>query len=500
MTNRQFMKRREFIKSSAWLGTAFLAPFTSLGCASASPPLQPLDFPVAPGSRILLKNVRIVDVEDDRIIFPGHILLRDQAIEQISEYSDFPPAELTLDLQGKYAIPGLINGHCHLTLPGAADLGLGFLLAWGRQCERNAEECLRHGVTTVRDMLGFPGKLEEMKKNIASGKMLGPRILRGIGIQVRGGYGLDFALLGGEKMVRAIRSVAEVKEQVSRACEDGADFIKTFLQYTKLWIPTPALPVLSDAELIAIQQEAEKHGKVVAVHHTSVEGFRKNLRAGIQSFEHMPRDQELTDTDVEAFVKSGAGINPTASVAWALSFPRNGDPYADAPEVKQIIEDKKARLPKILDEFAEESIRKTALENYRKLSDPDYFEHWHLMITPEPKIFTAAAVIGSRNLHRLVRAGALVGCGNDGGIPFDFPGAMALEMGILQRSGLPPKDILRMATINNAKIIRMSDRIGSLKKGKLADIVILAENPLADIENLGKVEKVFFEGKLKYST
>ena len=57
--------------------------------------------------------------------------------------------------------------------------------------------------------------------------------------------------------------------------------------------------------------------------------------------------RSLTDTDVEVFVKSGAGINPTASVAWALSFSRNGDPYADAPEIKQIIEDKKARLPKI---------------------------------------------------------------------------------------------------------------------------------------------------------
>jgi imidazolonepropionase-like amidohydrolase len=494
------MERREFIKSSAWLGAAFLSQLTPLGCVSAGPPRKPLDFPVAPGSRILLKNVRIVDVEGNRIIYPGQILIRGQGIEEILENPVPPAAELTLDLQGQYAIPGLINGHCHLTLPGAADLGLGFLLAWGRQCERNAEECLRHGVTTVRDMSGFPGKLEEMKRNIASGKMLGPRILRGIGIQVPGGYGVDLALLGGVKMLRTIRSAAEVKEQVARACADGADFIKTFLQYTKLWIPTPALPVLSDEELAAIQKEAEKHGKVVAVHHTSVEGFRKNLRAGIRSFEHMPRDQELTDADIEAFVKSGAGITPTASVAWALSFPRNGDPYADAPEVKQILEDKKTRLPQILDEFAEESIRKIARDSYRKLSHPDYYEHRHLMITPEPRIFTAAAVVGSRNLRRLFQAGALVGCGNDGGIPFDFPGAMALEMGILQRSGLLPRDILRMATVNNAKILNLSDRIGSLQKGKLADIVILSANPLEDMENLWKVEKVFLEGKLKYST
>ncbi|MCX5858604.1 MAG: hypothetical protein NT056_01695, partial [Proteobacteria bacterium] len=196
------MERRDFIKSSAWLGAAFLSQLTPLGCVSASPPRKPLDFPVAPGSRILLKNVRIVDVEGNRIISPGQILIRDQVIEEILENPVPPAAELTLDLQGQYAIPGLINGHCHLTLPGAADLGLGFLLAWGRQCERNAEECLRHGVTTVRDMSGFPGKLEEMKRNIASGKMLGPRILRGIGIQVPGGYGANLNRLGGLKMGR----------------------------------------------------------------------------------------------------------------------------------------------------------------------------------------------------------------------------------------------------------------------------------------------------------
>ena len=149
---------------------------------------------------------------------------------------------------------------------------------------------------------------------------------------------------------------------------------------------------------------------------------------------------------------------------------------------------------------SKEGIKEIALKYFKRYSDPEYFDRWHLMPTPEPKLFNAGAVIGYQNLRRLAEAGAFMGCGNDGGVPFLFPGGMALEMGILQRSGIRPGDILKMATINNAKILRMSDRIGSIQKGKLADIVILSANPFEDTENLWGIEKVFLEGQLKFSS
>ncbi len=492
--------RRDFLKYSSVFGSAVISNITSLGCVSLSKPLKPAKFPVPPGSGLLLKNGRIVDVEEDRIVYPGHILIRDKIIEEVSEDSDIPPADITIDLQGSYVMPGLINNHCHLTFPGVTDLGIKFFLSLGRQIDRNAEECLRHGVTTVRDMLGFPDVIERMKRDIAKGRLLGPRILRGTAIQVKGGYGSPFSWLGGDSMISIVGSGQEVRDAVKRACDEGADFIKTFLQYNQLWIPTNPIPVLSDEELFAIKDEAERHGRVVAIHHTNIEGFRRALRAGIPSFEHMPRDELLTDTDIGAFVKKGFSIIPTASVAWALSYRRNGDPYSDHPDVTEIIENRMGRLEKMLDEFAEEGIKEIALKYFKRFSDPEYFDRWHLMLTPEPKIFNSAAVIGNQNLHRLAKAGALMGCGNDGGVPFLFPGGMALEMGILQRSGIRPKDILKMATINNAKILRMSDRIGSIQKGKLADIVILSANPFEDTENLWGIEKVFLEGQLKFSS
>lgn len=493
------MKRREFIKYSTTLGVISLFDVANTGCAELTPKLKSPEFRIPDGAGLLLKNLNLVDVKEGKIIYPSHILIRKKTIEDISYGNERPECEITLDLNGKYAIPGIINAHCHLTLPGAFGLRLKFLTSLKRQIERNAEECLRHGVTTIRDMLGFPSALDALQKAIADGRLLGPRILRNTAVQVDSGYGEALSIIGGKRMIIGIKSAEEARKAVKYACHNNADFIKTFLQFNQLWLPGKSLPVLDDKMLRAIVAEAENHGKTVALHHTSVEGFRRALMAGVHSLEHMAIDNLLTDEDIELLLKSNAGIIPTASVAWALAFRRNGDPLSDAKEVQEIIKDRGERIVSHLDEFAEPVVKEVALAYLAKFSDPSYFDEKHLMLTPDPKFFNSAAVVGNRNLLRLVEAGALVGCGNDGGIPFVFPGSMTLEMGILQRVGIKPADILKMATINNAKILRMHDRIGSISKGKLADLVILSANPLEDITITASIEKIFFEGTLKYT-
>jgi len=492
------MNRREFLKYSAlWAASSGIA---SGGCVTLSKPLKPAAPLLSPGESLLLTNCNVLNVEDGTIISPGHILIRDKHIEGVFHRSDIPRANRTLDLKGLYVIPGLINNHCHLTIPGISGVSLKLLGSIKRQIERNVEECLRHGVTTVRDMLGHAGAIEGLRKRISQNKLVGPRIVRGAAIQIDGGYFAILSLVFGARGMRIVHSQNEAQEAVDRAHKEGADFIKVFLQYNELLIPAVPLPVMSDQELSAVRYEADNFGLVTAVHHTTLEGFRRALKAGIPSLEHMPVDGEFSGADIEEFVRRGFGIVPTDSVAWALSYKRNGDPNSESPEVAEIIEDREKRLEALLDEFAEEEIKRISMKYFRKFSNPDYFDHRHLIPCPEPRSFNAAAVIGRKNLLTLVRAGALIGCGNDGGIPFLFPGMMGLEMSLLQLIGVKPKDILKMATVNNAKILRMSDKIGIIKKGALADLVVLSANPLDDIANLSRIEKVFFEGQLKYSS
>ena len=493
------MNRREFLKTSALLGTALASPLALPGCASLSHRVKPAEFPLSPGESILLTNGRIVDVERSRIVSPGHIFIRDALIQEISTGSDVPKADISIDLGGHFVIPGLINSHCHIMLPCVLHFGPKTFFNLKRQAQRNAQECLRHGVTTVRDMFGLTGMINDLRREISSGRLLGPRILKCTAIQVPGGYNAGLDLIAGPESLRIVNSPGEASAAVAGAVARGADFIKVFLQYNSLWIPTPPLNVMDREILTAIREEADRHGRTVACHHKTIEGFRAALHTGIHSLEHISADEIIPDREIEEYVKKGLAISPTMSVAWGLSYERHDDPYRDRPIVREILEDRRKKLERMLDEFTEEPIKNIAMKVYHRYSDPDYFERKHLLPPLEPKLYTSTAVNGKENLLRMVKAGIVMGCGNDGGVPWIFPGGLALEMNLLQQLGVSPPEILKMATINNAKILRMEDRIGAIRKGTIADLVVLSGNPLKDTQNLWKVEKVFFEGRLKYS-
>jgi imidazolonepropionase-like amidohydrolase len=106
---------------------------------------------------------------------------------------------------------------------------------------------------------------------------------------------------------------------------------------------------------------------------------------------------------------------------------------------------------------------------------------------------------GYSNLKKMNQAGILIGCGIDAGMPFCYFGGNYREYEILQRIGFSNIEILRCATINNAKILRVEDKTGSLETGKYADIVILEKNPLEDIRALRKPYMVFKQGEMMFS-
>ncbi len=491
------MDRRQFLQLSAALALG-----TAAGSCARLTPRQTRPEPLTrPEESLLLTHCTVVDVVSGQALPDRAVLIQNHRIQQV-----FPPeaprpagVHRVLDLQGAFLMPGIINAHCHMTLPGGFGFGLGTLLAYTRQLERHAEECVKHGVTTVRDMLAVSDFLADLRQKIGHGEILGPRIHWSAAMDVDDGYTDRMIVYFKEKPFwYKVGTPQQGRRAVQQAVDRGADFIKLFQQPRELVMPGETVPVMDLATTAAIQEEAEKHGKYVALHHTTLDGLNMGLAAGVPSLEHMTTDQGIPEAAARKILDNRHTLVPTASVAFALAYARAGDPNWGKGFSVRIAQERPRYMPDLIEEFCEPELCASTQKYYHRLCDPASFERWHLLPWPDPTVMNAAANDGAVNIRELYRAGAIFGCGNDGGVPLIFPGAMYLEMQLLEEQEIKPADILRMATINNARLLRRESDLGTVEAGKLADLAVFVENPLETMKHLQKPEMVFLDGRLAY--
>ncbi|MEW6076458.1 MAG: amidohydrolase family protein [Thermodesulfobacteriota bacterium] len=491
------MNRRQFLQLAALaaMGTA------TNSCARLSPRRVAPEPLARPEDYLLLTGCSIIDVARGIALKDHALLIRNRRIAAVLPPEAERPAaaDRTLDLKGAWVMPGIINAHCHMSLSGAMGFGPGMIMAFERQLERNAEECVRHGVTTVRDMLSMGVFLEDLRHKIGRGDVLGPRIQWSSALDVRDGY-TDRMLPFFKKTPfwQPVDTPEEGRLAVRRAADRGANFIKLFQQPRELLMPGSTIPVMDGTTVRAIQDEAERLGKYVAMHHTTLDGLMTGLDAGVPSLEHMATDKGIPEAAARRIIDNGHTIIPTASVAFALAYPRHGDVNWGKGFSVRIEQERRQSMPALIEEFCEPELAGSTLKYHRRLCDPASYESRHLFPWPDPTVMNAAANDGALNTIDLYRAGVTFGCGNDGGVPLIFPGAMVLEMRLLEEQGMRPADILRMATLNNARLIREEDNLGSVEPGKLADLVVFRDNPLETVQNAARPEMVFMGGRLVY--
>jgi imidazolonepropionase-like amidohydrolase len=101
-----------------------------------------------------------------------------------------------------------------------------------------------------------------------------------------------------------------------------------------------------------------------------------------------------------------------------------------------------------------------------------------------------------RNTRKLAAGGVLIGVGSDGGSTLDFPGLMThREIELLVEAGLSPMDALVAATRNGALALRKGDELGTVEPGRLADLTLVSANPLEDVRNLRKIDRLMLNGE-----
>jgi imidazolonepropionase-like amidohydrolase len=415
----------------------------------------------APDSTIVIRGNRIVAVGPTRAI-------------------SAPPGATIIDARGKWVVPGLIDAHVHFfqsgnlyTRPDAADFNA--WIPYAKEVARNQARLpatfkvwLASGVTTVVDV-GGPFWNFDMR-DMADRTPAAPRVVvAGPLISTIDDPPLDL----GDPPIIKITSPDEARALVRRELARKPDYIKVWFIYRFGGDLTA-----QEAIVKATADEAHAAGIPLAVHATQLATAKAALRAGadylVHSVDDMPVDEEFL-----ALAKARRVVYcPTL-------FVHEGYQYALSNRWKPTQAELRLADPQILAVMSD-------LERMPREMIPGRVAS--LMANPPPVKVPEAAM---RNLRVVWDAGIPVAMGTDAGNIGTLHGPSVFrEMALMQEAGLTPLEVLRSATVNGAKAARRESNIGTIAPGRLADLVIVHDDPLRDPQNLSHIYRVLKDGNV----
>jgi imidazolonepropionase-like amidohydrolase len=397
-----------------------------------------------------IRTRRLLDVRSGRWLIDQWLIVdADGRIEAVVDHDEVgEDARPDLDLDG-WTVPGLIDAHSHQigefesTSVPATDTSAAEEALTG---VRNAAATLRAGFTTVRDVGTFRAFVDcALRDAIDAGWTPGPRMqCAGAYITSPGGGGDVTGLPTGtviddDLRFGVVRSVADVRDRVTRLIDGGATVIKLIVTGAVLTRGTqPGVIELDSAMVDAAVEEAARRGVYVAAHAHGTDGIKQAIRCGVRSIEHASL---LDDEGIELLIRHGT---------WLVADVYDGDWIAE--------EGRRAGWP-------DETMAKNELTTQAQRD-----------------AFTKA-----------VAAGVRIGFGTDSGV---YPhGRNAIQFGYQVRLGQTPLDAIRSATVWDAELMGWEDRVGVVEPGRFADLVMVPGDPLVDIEVLRTPRTVIKGGR-----
>jgi len=395
----------------------------------------------------VIKAGKLLNVETGRLLKDRFIIIDDDRIRSVVSLRDMEDMEDEdidfIDLSDMTVLPGLSDSHVHLTSDANAHGYKRLTISTPRAAITgvvNAKRTLDAGFTTIRN-LGAPGFADiDLMKAIDDGDIPGPRMVpAGRSIGITGGH-CDNNLLpyeDGKKGGGVADGPWAVRAKVRENNKYGAKVIK--FCGTGGVLSKGGAQQFAFEEMKAIVDEAHLLGLKVAVHAHGEEGINTAIKAGVDSVEH---SSLISDDGIKAAKENGTYLSMDIYVS---------DYILSEGEEAGILEESLAK---------ERTVGKKQRER-----------------------FQAA-----------VKAGAKMAFGSDAGV---YPhGDNGKQFAYMVEWGMTPLQAIQASTINNAKLFDMAENIGSLDKGKYADIIAIEGNPLKDISLLESIPFVMKGGEI----
>jgi len=370
------------------------------------------------------------------------LVVRDGKIASVGAGASASSDAVRIDAAGRFVMPGMIDCHVHLTSNSAANYELQRLKdLLGLQTLRgaaNARTMLIAGFTTVRDLSAPAFANVAIRQAIDEGICVGPRVLAaGMSLTVPGGHGdsyyrpeIDVAregiVNGPDEARRAVRELIKMRVDLVKLLVTGGVMTDGSDLGALQWTPD---------ELAAAIGQAHQLGKRVAGHCHGEAGVKAGVKAGLDTVEH---GTMLDDEAVSLMAEHGTFLVPTIIAGHQIVA--HGTAGGIAPHV----------------------VRKG-----------QQIGEWH-----------------RRSVRMAHQAGVKIAFGTDCGTPFNRPGENAVELGLMVECGLSPSETLEAATRVAADAIGLSDTLGTLEAGKVADIVIVDGDPLSDVGVLADQQRI----------
>ena len=401
---------------------------------------------------LVLTNGTLINGTGQEPIEKATVVVEENTIKGVGPGIGCPEGASTIDLSDRVIMPGLIDCHLHLggfviDKPGRLIGQVSFLdlfpFLWDyvRNFAKRRRLAIKHGVTTIRSAGDNYPHILQLRDKIESGKLTGPRIFApGPIFTAPGGHPAGTIYRRNRYIVEhATRQVDNTKaamEEVRKLAGGGVDCIKAIYCDQNMMEPASPVPKLSLDVLKVIADEAHQHGLRLMVHTGNPDDTRDAVRAGADSIEHgvLPGTDamEFPDDVITMMRENGTYYVPTLAIAGA-----NRGAF--------------------------------------------------------PELFVAV----KRAVKKLHGSGISIAAGTDSGTPGVIIGrGVHIEMELLVEAGLSPMEAIVTATRNAAGNLGQRHRLGTIEKGKLADIIVVSGNPLEQDGRTGEIEIVIKNGEV----